>query len=346
MVPLGYRVVGMLGCVMYGAGLFVSSWLTKDQGDLAGFLIGGLAGLGSTFLFLTAVVPPLEYFTKKRLCAIAIVRSGQVIGVEGMLFLYFHTRLMEDNSLVFKWEHNFRYQLIPLGVAFLCCTTLTPLELRCSDSRESFAGRIIQNLDWKFLKDKLLYLILALAFLERLGKQLVLNRYKDLIDTVDRANSNAKGILSNYPGLGEVFGLGLLASCCCCRGWKTKTVLITLGVLNIWSGVAVCLVPTTNSFVIVASCGAYIGLCKGLFSSLIDNTIPDTFGNRNVRIVEGALWLAAGIAEIVLIHVQDAIFDTYGSRIDLIKASFYVGGGLMILTGKTAIITGCQMSKT
>ncbi|XP_033751101.1 uncharacterized protein LOC117335222 [Pecten maximus] len=342
MVPLGYRIVGILGCLMYGGGLFVSSWLTKDQEDFAAFCLGGLTGLGSAFLLLTAIVPPLEYFATKRLRAIGIVRAGEVLGVIGMLLLSLAPTFNKDIELKFKWEHNFRYQLIAIGVAFFCCATLTPLELKSSDSRTNYVGRIVGIVDWKLFKDLVLYLLLILIFLDQFGKPLPLNQYQKLLGEVEIDDNDTEEIIERLiavvvPYLGELAGLIVMVLCCCWKDREIGTVLITIGVINILAGVLGCVAPSLKTVGLVAGFGALFGFSKGIFNSLLDNTIPDTFGKGHVRIVEGLFGLMAGIAELVVTPAEEEILDT--EEKDPWKLSFYIGGGIVIASGIGAILT-------
>ncbi|XP_069137620.1 monocarboxylate transporter 12-B-like isoform X3 [Argopecten irradians] len=337
MVPLGYRIVGIIGCGMYGVGLFVSSWLTKDQDDFAAFLLGGLSGLGSSFLLLTAIVPPLEYFSSKRLRAIGIVRAGEILGVIGMTFLYIAPDLDKDIDIEYKWEHNFRYQLIPVGVALLCCITLTPLELKSSDSRTNYVGRIVGIVDWKLFKDLVLYLILILIFMDQFGKPLPINQYNELLDEVEIDDKYAKLVAPVIPYLGELVGLIVMVLCCCWKDREIGTVLILIAIINVVAGILACVAPSLKTFGLVAGFGALFGFSKGIFNSLLDNSVPDTFGKGHVRIVEGLFGLIIGIAELVVSPAEEEILDI--EEKDPWKISFYVGGGIVIGSGILAILT-------
>ncbi|XP_060081867.1 monocarboxylate transporter 3-like [Ylistrum balloti] len=343
MVPLGYRIVGIIGCVMYGGGLFVASWLEKDQEDFAAFLLGGVSGLGSAFLLLTAIVPPLEYFSSKRLRAIGIVRAGEVIAVIGMLLLSFAPNLDKDIELDFKWEHNFRYQLIPIGIALVCSITLTPLELKSSSSNTNYIGQVVGLVDWKLFKDLVLYFILIIIFLDQFGKPLPIDQYSELLNTVEIEDINAAIVAPVIPNIGELAGLILMILCCCWTNRETGTVLIVIGIVNIVAGITSCVAPSLESFGLIAAFGALFGLSKGVFNSLLDNTIPDTFGKGSVRIVEGMFGLMVGIAELVVTPATEDILDI--DERDPWRFTFYIGGALVIVSGIGAILTRFKKPK-
>ncbi|XP_069137624.1 monocarboxylate transporter 12-B-like [Argopecten irradians] len=335
MVPLGYRIVGIIGCGMYGVGLFVSSWLTKDQDDFAAFLLGGLSGLGSSFLLLTAIVPPLEYFSSKRLRAISIVRIGEIIGHTVILFVYIPLSIVKEAH--YKWEINFRYQLIPVGVALLCCATLKPLELKSSNSKTNLVSRLAGTVDWKLFKDLVLYLILILIFMDHIGKPMSRKQYISLLEEMESDDINAKIITVIIPYLGEVAGLILMVLCCCWKNRKIGTVLILIGVINALIGILACVAPSLKTFGLVAMFGALFGVSKGVFNTLLDSSVPDIFGRGHVRIVEGLFGLMIGIAQLVISPAYEEILDTYEK--DPWKMGFYVGGGVLIASGVLAILT-------
>ncbi|XP_021363696.1 uncharacterized protein LOC110456950 isoform X1 [Mizuhopecten yessoensis] len=343
MVLFGYRVVGIAGCIMYGGGLFVASWLDKDQEDFAAFLLGGLAALGSSFLLLTAIVPPLEYFATKRIRAIGIVRAGEVLGVIGMLLISLAPSFNKDIEIEFKWRHNFRYQLIPVGIATVCCATLTPLELKSSESRTNYVGYVVGLVDWKLFKDLVLYFLLVIVFLDQFGKPLPINQYEELLDNVKIEDKNTEILAPVIPYLGELAGLFLMICCCCWQEREVGTVLIVVGVLNIVAGVLGCIAPSLETFALVAAFGALFGFSKGVFNSLLDNTIPDAFGKGHVRIVEGLFGLFAGFAELVIDPAEEDILDI--DKKDPWKFSFYIGGGLVIASGIGAFLTRFKKPK-
>ncbi|XP_021363699.1 uncharacterized protein LOC110456951 [Mizuhopecten yessoensis] len=218
MVLFGYRVVGIFGCIMYGGGLFVASWLDKDQEDFAAFLLGGLA-----------------------------------------------------------------------------------------------------------------------------GKPLPINQYEELLDNVKIEDKNTEILAPVIPYLGELAGLFLMICCCCWQEREVGTVLIVVGVLNIVAGVLGCIAPSLETFALVAAFGALFGFSKGVFNSLLDNTIPDAFGKGHVRIVEGLFGLFAGFAELVIDPAEEDILDI--DKKDPWKFSFYIGGGLVIASGIGAFLTRFKKPK-
>ncbi|OWF45119.1 Monocarboxylate transporter 12 [Mizuhopecten yessoensis] len=337
MVLFGYRVVGIAGCIMYAVGLFVASLLERDMFPIISVLVGGLAAMGSSFLLLTAIVPPLEYFATKRIRAIGIVRVGEVIGV-----IIFVLGNLSTPSTFGKWRHNFRYTLIPVGIATVCCAFLKPLEL--NSGRRNCVGYVPGLVDWKLFKDLVLYLLLVIVFLDQFGKPLATNQYNELLANVkieDIEDIVTTTLATLALNLGELAGLFLMICCCCC--WKEReigTVLIIVGSLNIVAGVLFCIAPSLNALALVAAFGALFGISKGVFNSLLDNTIPDAFGKGHVRIVEGLFGFIAGIAELVIDSAEGGILHKHNWR-----GSFYIGGGLVIASGIGAFLTRFKKPK-
>ena len=120
---LGYRPIACLGAVLFGSGLFVSSYV--DSVYLLFVSYGLIGGIGSSFIHFTGILILPRFFKLKRSLAYGIALSGHGIGAIPVGYL------MEFLIETYGLRVAFRVFSIFSVPLFLGALTYVPVKSSC-----------------------------------------------------------------------------------------------------------------------------------------------------------------------------------------------------------------------
>jgi predicted MFS family arabinose efflux permease len=114
-------------------------------------------------------VSVLEHFKEKRIRAVILLRLGGVLGYSLMYGIAYIP------GITFHWRTIFRCQtgLAAIGVCAGCC--LVPLSLTTETGDHPKKGvwaRTLGAVDWSFIQNIMLYLLMAVIYFDQLGELL------------------------------------------------------------------------------------------------------------------------------------------------------------------------------
>ncbi|KAL5005544.1 hypothetical protein ScPMuIL_019000 [Solemya velum] len=352
-VKFGYRILTIVGGILMIFGFFIASFLDNDSIDGIGFLVAGFGGIGGAFWSLAAIVAVLEYFKTKRIRALLAANCGSVVGALIMMLIFVF------GEVKLEWQKTFKAVLAPAGIGIIAGATLVPLKLiMADDSGQTFLARTLGIFSWKLFKKPALFLVMIIFFLENfVGYGVALNKTKRCLVTICVAGGQYHqskittliGKLDPELEQDEIITIVLVNVAAPLVGllalffWKNKElaiVLIWLGPVNLLCGTLANIAPSLDSFGLVLGYVIIYGVCSGLFTTILNNAVPESFGAEHIRIVEGLLGFAAGVGVICSGPADESINEEYDW-----ESSFHLGGSLLILSGICALVSYYVLKK-
>ncbi|XP_069138100.1 uncharacterized protein [Argopecten irradians] len=122
--------------------------------------------------------------------------------------------------------------------------------------------------------------------------------------------------------------------------WKHRQLLAVLllwGPMDLLVGYLTLQIPAYDKFGWVAVYTVVFGITEAIVSSLLNNTVPNTFGVLNTRLVTGLFGFAAGIGKIVASPVAEYANSRHEE--DDYAAAFYVAASMLIVAGVCALLS-------
>ncbi|XP_069126694.1 uncharacterized protein [Argopecten irradians] len=283
LVRFEYRMVAFVSSTVFGISVLVTSFLNSSLVGLIGFLIGGIAGVASGFLYICAVLPVLEHFDDGIFRALHAVHQGESLGYVICALL----RMATGNS----WRSLFRWQLLVMAVAFGSAFALTPAEFH--DSTIIVRGidqpaKTKRNLAWNIFKHPAIYILMVGFFFQRIGFDFLEEQTGILLDSTAY-------IVLYY--LAQWLGPILMFSKRCIAGYFPHIILMAFSLVAGVYTLAIPNVDHTDALVLVFI--IIMGVASATTESLRGVVMTNQFLKEQYCLAFGVLYTCAGIGEII-----------------------------------------------
>ncbi|XP_033738217.1 uncharacterized protein LOC117325836 [Pecten maximus] len=284
LVRFEYRMVALVSSTVLGISVLITSFLNASLVGLIGFLVGGVAGVASGFLFMCAILPVLEHFDDGIFRALHAVHQGETVGYVVCALM----RMATDNS----WRSLFRWQLLVMAVAFGSAFALTPAEFHDSSvivRGVSEPAKTKRSLSWNIFKHPAIYLLMICFFLQRMGFGFL---------------DEQAGLLLNSTGYIILFYLAhwlgpiVMFSKRCVAGYFPHIILMAFTLVAGVYTLAVPKVDHSDGLIIVFI--IIVGVAAATTESLRDVLLTAQFLKEQYCLAFGVLYTCAGIGEIIV----------------------------------------------
>ncbi|XP_060072124.1 monocarboxylate transporter 4-like [Ylistrum balloti] len=314
-----------------------NSGLKKDFGEdvidnitTACLKIQHLAGLGLACWYLCSLIPILEYFERKRLRAITISRLCAIV-VSIIIFAVYIDLLMKGYMI--NWRTAFMCMLIPGAVGLSVSIYLQPLQLKMKEDKggRTFVERTLGISTFQLFKDITFYLVMLAFFFDQFGRGIPADYINALM--TDKSFTLMENLIQIL-----LLPFGTLLGAISLFFWKSKGLnvsLLVFGFMDLYVGYLTLQMPAYDKYGWVAVYSITFGITKVIIISLIENTIPDTFGDRNTRIVAGFFGFSAGLGELVASMAAEDANNRY--KKDEYSAAFYLAASTILAAGVCAL---------
>ncbi|XP_060083252.1 uncharacterized protein LOC132562525 [Ylistrum balloti] len=329
LVRFEYRIVAFVSSTVLGISILITSFLDSSLVVLIGFLVGGVAGIASGFLHMCAILPVLEHFDDGIFRALHAVHQGETVGYVVCALM----RMATDNS----WRSLFRWQLLPMAVAFGSAFALTPAEFH--DSTIILRGtnepaKTKRKLAWNIFKHPALYLLMVCFLFQRIG-------FGYLDEQAGILLNSSLYLVLFY--LAQWLGPIVMFSKRCVAGYLPHVILTAF---SLAAGVYTLAVPKVDHsdgliilFIII------VGVAVATTESLRDVILTAQFLKEQYCLAFGVLYTCSGIGEIIVSATEEGKeADVYGD-INLDTFTLNVSGSLIIVSAAFVCAAAVVYSK-
>ncbi|KAJ1999684.1 hypothetical protein GGI04_004463 [Coemansia thaxteri] len=299
------RILSAFGALVSGLALIIASFCNSPWKLL--LTQGLLYGFGGSFLYITGLTLPPQWFSKYRALATGIAIAGSGIGG---LWLSFATRAMTSN-LSRQWS----LRITGLVIIGVCGATCLLMKMRFKPEKRQ---RIV---DLTVLRDKRFVLLFLGAMFGASGFYIpyyFMPSYSVTVLGKDASwGTNVSSIMNGTGIAGRVL-MGILGDKIGSLNTLWMATLIScLSILVLWLPF-----DSTGTFI---SAAAVFGFCSGAIVSLIPVVTANIFGVRRLPSIIGLLMIAYMTGGLVSSPPAGAMLDKYGHGRDFNSLIIYTG---------------------
>lgn len=315
----GPRIIAMLGGVLFGSGLILSSFAKDPQWMILSF--GVLGGMGLGFGYSAVTPCAIKWFEPKRKGLISgIVVSG--VGLSPVYIAPLTAWLLKSKDI----SDTF----FILGSLAMAAIVLFSLVLRNPPAQPSHAPAGAQNtgpapsqrnFTWRdMLKTRSFYLLWVSYLLSATAGLMLIGHMANIADVQAswKAGFLLVVILSVFNALGRVLG-GVLSD----KTGRTRAMLL---VFLIQAANMTAFAWFTSIPLLVAG-AAIAGLAYGALFALFPATTADYFGLKNMGVNYGLVFTGWGVAGIVGPILGGIVADSTGTY----RISFWVAAAMLLI---------------
>ncbi|XP_069126697.1 uncharacterized protein [Argopecten irradians] len=314
LVRFEYRMVAFVSSTVFGITVLVTSFLNSSLVGLIGFLIGGIAGIASGFLYICAVLPVLEHFDDGIFRALHALHRVESLGYVICALLWMAT----GNS----WRSLFRWQLLVMAVAFGSAFALTPAEFH--DSTIIVRGtdqpaKTKRNLAWNIFKHPAIYILMVGFFFQRIGFAFLEEQFP----------LNSASIMVLYYPAQWLVPI-IMFSKRCIAGYVPHIILMAFSLV---AGVYTLVINNVDNIgVLVLVFIISVGVASATTESLRGVVMTNQFLKEQYCLAFGVLYTCAGIGEILakgyILREYTDILNLSGSSI-IVSAAFVCAAAIV-----------------
>lgn len=315
----GPRIIAMLGGVLFGSGLILSSFAKDPQWMILSF--GVLGGMGLGFGYSAVTPCAIKWFEPKRKGLISgIVVSG--VGLSPVYIAPLTAWLLKSKDI----SDTF----FILGSLAMAAIVLFSLVLRNPQAQPSHAPAGAQktgpapsqrNFTWRdMLKTRSFYLLWVSYLLSATAGLMLIGHMANIADVQAswKAGFLLVVILSVFNALGRVLG-GVLSD----KTGRTRAMLL---VFLIQAANMAAFAWFTSIPLLIAG-AAIAGLAYGALFALFPATTADYFGLKNMGVNYGLVFTGWGVAGIVGPILGGIVADSTGTY----RISFWVAAAMLLI---------------
>ncbi|KAI8322441.1 MFS general substrate transporter, partial [Martensiomyces pterosporus] len=286
------RILNAFGALVTGLSLIIASFCNSPWKLL--LTQGLLFGFGGSFLYITGLVLPPQWFEKQRALATSIAIAGSGIGG---LWLSFASRAMTD-----KLGRHWALRITGLIIIGVCGATSLLMKMRFKPVRRE------KIIDFSVLRDMRFVFLFFSALFGGSGYYIpyfFMPTYSAVVLGKSRAwGTNMSSILNAASIAGRVL-MGLLGD----RIGSLNTLWISttvscLSILVLW-------LPFKSTGTLLAS-GIIFGFCSGAIVSLIPVITANLFGVKRLPSIIGLMMVAYMAGGLIASPPAGAMLDTIG----------------------------------
>ncbi|KAI9298028.1 MFS general substrate transporter [Neoconidiobolus thromboides FSU 785] len=291
---IGYRKATLIGSVIYSLGLLLASF-SFEVWHL--FLTQGImVGIGGSITFLPAVSAPSQWFNKHIGLATGVVVAGSGIG--GLVLNPLIQYIL--NHVGFRW--TLRIQAI-ISIVILPTTSLFLKERVKVIKKKAW-------IDFSKFKDRRFLAIFfggAMCSFGYLVPFFLMNKYAQSINLSDTQGAILVGLLNGGSAIGRV-ALGTLGDRC----GRINTLIICVVLTSFF-----CFFVWTFSYTfgILALFNVLYGVVSGGIVSMSPVIVVQLFGVEGIASINGLLYFASGIPNLVGTPIASAILTASSSNL-------------------------------
>ena len=315
----GPRIIAMLGGVLFGSGLILSSFAKDPQWMILSF--GVLGGMGLGFGYSAVTPCAIKWFEPKRKGLISgIVVSG--VGLSPVYIAPLTAWLLKSKDI----SETF----FILGSLAMAAIVLFSLVLRNPPAQPSHATAGAQNTSpapsqrnftWRdMLKTRSFYLLWVSYLLSATAGLMLIGHMANIADVQAswKAGFLLVVILSVFNALGRVLG-GVLSD----KTGRTRAMLL---VFLIQAANMAAFAWFTSIPLLIAG-AAIAGLAYGALFALFPATTADYFGLKNMGVNYGLVFTGWGVAGIIGPILGGIVADSTGTY----RISFWVAAAMLLI---------------
>lgn len=315
----GPRIIAMLGGVLFGSGLILSSFAKDPQWMVLSF--GVLGGMGLGFGYSAVTPCAIKWFEPKRKGLISgIVVSG--VGLSPVYIAPLTAWLLKSKNI----SETFFF----LGALAMAAIVLFSLVLRNPPAQPTHAPAGAQkngtapsqrNFTWRdMLKTRSFYLLWVSYLLSATAGLMLIGHMANIADVQAswKAGFLLVVILSVFNALGRVLG-GVLSD----KTGRTRAMLL---VFLIQAANMAAFAWFTSIPLLIAG-AAIAGLAYGALFALFPATTADYFGLKNMGVNYGLVFTGWGVAGIVGPILGGIVADSTGTY----RISFWVAAAMLLI---------------
>lgn len=315
----GPRIIAMLGGVLFGSGLILSSFAKDPQWMILSF--GVLGGMGLGFGYSAVTPCAIKWFEPKRKGLISgIVVSG--VGLSPVYIAPLTAWLLKSKDI----SETF----FILGSLAMAAIVLFSLVLRNPPAQPTHAPAGTQNTSpapsqrnftWReMLKTRSFYLLWVSYLLSATAGLMLIGHMANIADVQAswKAGFLLVVILSVFNALGRVLG-GVLSD----KTGRTRAMLL---VFLIQAANMAAFAWFTSIPLLIAG-AAIAGLAYGALFALFPATTADYFGLKNMGVNYGLVFTGWGVAGIIGPILGGIVADSTGTY----RISFWVAAAMLLI---------------
>ncbi|XP_021341599.1 uncharacterized protein LOC110442361 isoform X1 [Mizuhopecten yessoensis] len=316
LVRFEYRMVALVSSTVLGLTVLITSFLNTSLVALIGFLIGGVAGMASGFLYICAILPVLEHFDDGIFRALHAVHQAETFGYVACALM----RMATGNS----WRSLFRWQLLVMVFAFGSAFDLTPVEFH--DSSVIVRGtnepaKTKRKLTWSILKHPAIYLLMVCFLFQRLG-------FGYLDEQAGTLLTGSLNLILFF--LAQWLGPILMFSKRCVAGYFPHIILMAFTLVAGVYTLAIPKVDHSDGLIVVFI--IIVGVAAATTESLRDVILTAQFLKEQYCLAFGVLYTCTGIGEIIVAATAKKEEAEYSDDIHLDFFTLNLAGAFVIVS--------------
>lgn len=324
------RTLLLLGALVFGAGIACLGFV-DSLGTLYGLSM--VSGVGLGIIYPGATMTNLvRYFPDKRGLASGLLAAGYGIGP--VVWAPATVALIDNLGLM--WAFRIMGMVFFVLVAF-CSRLVTtapsgyaPAGYTPEVARKS-KTRVVDDKDWKdMLKSPVFYVLFILFTIGTTSGLMVIGHASPIAQDVLGITAEAAGAVVSYLAIGMVVGK---------IGWGALSDRVgrypVFVAMLIVAALALVVLWRADTYLPVVLGICAVGVCYGGFLALMSPIVAETFGNKNLGINFGIMFLTVALAAYVGPRLAASVLEATGGAYTwaFIIAAIISGAGLVLVVG-------------